>query len=332
LRQAAQLARLTWRYDFSPEDYYRYRMYRLADREAALFVPLEANIAIRTQLYRKLGLDPRLLADKRLFGRACATAGLPVAETLADFERGEVHWWTSEALPPADLFVKEAASMCGDGAAQWSYDGAGTWSHRELLLDQPQLLQHLAAASGRDALLLQRRLVNHPAVADLGPSGLCTVRVVTTRDPGPGRPTTLLAVFRMATGGDVADNFARGGLAAPVDIATGVMGKAVRKDLAIAHVDIESHPDTGAPIAGRTLPCWSDVLALAARAHDAFADYPSVGWDIAITPGGPVLLEANYNWDVVLGQQAGCRPLGATDWPRHFQAWLDWAESREQAR
>ena len=92
IRQSAQLARLNWHYDFSPEDYYRYRMYRLADREAAPFVPLETNIALRTQLYGKLGLDQRLLADKRLFLKACTAAGLPVAETIADFAKGEVHW------------------------------------------------------------------------------------------------------------------------------------------------------------------------------------------------------------------------------------------------
>ncbi len=39
-------------------------------------------------------------------------------------------------------------------------------------------------------------------------------------------------------------------------------------------------------------------------------------------PIGPVLIEGNYNWDVVLAQQAGSRPLGNTAFPDHFLSWL----------
>ena len=101
--------------------------------------------------------------------------------------------------------------MCGDGAALWTHDGAGRWTNADRVLHQSALIAQLRESSNCDASLLQRRLKNHSAIADLGPSGLCTVRVVTTRDPQLEHSTTLLAVFRMPTGGDVADNFARGG-------------------------------------------------------------------------------------------------------------------------
>jgi hypothetical protein len=61
----------------------------------------------------------------------------------------------------------------------------------------------------------------------------------------------------------------------------------------------------------------------------AFPGFPSIGWDIAITPIGPVLIEGNYNWDVVLAQQAGSRPLGGTAFPDRFLSWLAAAGTRE---
>jgi hypothetical protein len=40
---------------------------------------------------------------------------------------------------------------------------------------------------------------------------------------------------------------------------------------------MHEHPDTGAVIAGRCLPLWNEVNALALRAQN-FTDFPSVGW------------------------------------------------------
>lgn len=306
---------------YSSDDFYRFRMYRSSRADASLFVSLRSNIALRSELYRRLKLDVNALADKRRFGRAAEAAGLPVAVTIADFADGSVHWWKETSLPPVDLFVKEAASMWGAGATTWTWDGQGHWTSEGRALDAPSLLSQLAARSREAPLLLQRRLSNHPDLIDFGPHGLCTVRVVTLRPPAAAVPEVLMAAFRMPVDGDIADNFARGGLACAVDLRDGILGPAARKKLRLAHLDFERHPDTGAQIPGHRLPLWQDVMALALRAHAAFAQFPSVGWDIAITPDGPVLLEGNFNWDVVLVQQAGCRPLGATAWTQHVLEW-----------
>lgn len=321
-RQLTLLGLLGVRYRISPDDYYRYRMYRMPVREAPSFLSLYTNIERREWIYRQLSIGKEPLSDKRLFYRRCSADGLPVPETVAEFEGGAVRWWSDGKLPRCDLFVKEGAALCGAGAARWDFQGEDQWrADGGRLVDEPDLIGELCEQSRSAMLLLQRRLENHPDLVPLGPAGLCTVRVVTIRKPEDTTPEILLAVFRMPTGANVADNFARGGLAGPVDPATGTLGPAVYKDLSVAHRDVSIHPDTGAAISGRHLPCWQDAVALALRAHHLFAEFPSVGWDIAITPVGPVVVEGNYNWDVVLAQQAGCRPLGATRFVEHYRAW-----------
>src|SRR5690606_13381552 len=104
----------------------------------------------------------------------------------------------------------------------------------------------------------------------------------------------LMAAFRMPTGDGMVDNFNAGGIAAPVDLATGEMGRAVARHLTGGAFDV--HPTSGAPITGVRLPKWSDALALGLRAHDAFPRMPFVGWDVVITAGKPLLLEANPTW------------------------------------
>jgi hypothetical protein len=70
------------------------------------------------------------------------------------------------------------------------------------------------------------------------------------------------------------------------------------------------HPDTGAVIEGRVLPFWQDTVDLGCRAHAVFAPRVVVGWDIAITQRGPVLIEGNGSPDVDLLQRAYWGPIG----------------------
>ena len=319
--QFIQLLLVTVLRGYRADDYYRYRMYR--DIVAASsFVPVQLHMDIRRQLYEMLQLKATALADKRIFYHTCAEKDLCVPETLADFDRGSVRWWGKAQLPHVSLFSKEAASLSGAGASLWIYIGANRW--RDItgtVLDESTLISLLCKGSQAAPLLLQRQVENHPDLADLGPSGLCTVRVVTIRHPMGMTPEILIASFRIPAVGGVADNFSTGGTACPVDLDTGVLGPGVRKDLHFAHLDLFQCPDTGVPIAGRVLPCWSSALTLALKTHSIFPEYPSVGWDIAITPTGPVLIEGNYNWGSSLVQQAGCRPLGETQYTEHMFAW-----------
>src|SRR5258706_15962453 len=114
----------------------------------------------------------------------------------------------------------------------------------------------------------------------------------------------------MPQGTLIADNFAAGGLAAPVDLAEGILGIARQKSRPF--VPITVHPDSGHMIEGSTVPFWQAALDLAVNAHLEFREMPSVGWDIAIAEDGPVLVEGNGVWCVDLAQIAHQRPLSDT--------------------
>jgi hypothetical protein len=316
--------KLRMRHGYSPEEYYRYRLYGVSTEKAALFFPQGEYMAVRAHLYEQLTLAPTRLADKRVFYRECQKAALPVPETIADFERGDIQWWR-DGLPACDLFSKEALSIAGAGATLWKYDGSlRQWMGSDgRTYDQEHLIRHLSDLSRKAPLVVQRRLTNHAELSDLGPSAVCTIRAVTIRGVESTEPSILMATFRMPGGDGVTDNFSAGGLASPIDSTQGILGSATSRALPRAHLDVPHHPATNGPIAGRKVPMWKDVRKLVIRAHKAFAAFPSVGWDVAITPGGLVLMEANYDWGVSLVQQPGGRPLGATAYPAHLLSWLD---------
>lgn len=118
------------------------------------------------------------------------------------------------------------------------------------------------------------------------------------------------------------DNFNAGGIAAPVNLTTGVLGRAVARHLTGGVFD--SHPTSGTAITGFQLPNWPATLDLSLRAHDCRPSMPFVGWDVVITSSNPVLLEANPTWGEELFQLPHGQPLGDTEfvavYVEHLQA------------
>lgn len=64
------------------------------------------------------------------------------------------------------------------------------------------------------------------------------------------------------------------------------------------------HPDTGRPIVGTQISQWSELKELVLAAAPIFAGVHSQSWDVALTAGGPVLLEVNFGGDLNLAQLA----------------------------
>ncbi len=146
--------------------------------------------------------------------------------------------------------------------------------------------------------LIEEYIVQHPELMELSPSGLNTVRVFTQLHQG--NVEFLGARLRISVNSTV-DNMAAGNLAAPVDINSGmVFGPGVYSD--ITKQDQESHPVTGKKIHGFIVPYWREVIDLAEKAALMTIENKSVGWDIAVTPTGPELVEGNHNWCKLLWQ------------------------------
>jgi hypothetical protein len=145
----------------------------------------------------------------------------------------------------------------------------------------------------RHDLVVQERVVQHPELRAIHPGGLNTVRVLAVRLPDDG-PVLAAAVHRWgnAASGPV-DNLSAGGISSSVDVATGRLGPARGRARGRHRPEHDRHPDTGAPITGVVVPQWPAVCALALRLMDAFPELDVVGWDIAVSDRGPLVIEGN---------------------------------------
>ena len=98
-----------------------------------------------------------------------------------------------------------------------------------------------------------------------------------------------------------------GGILCSIERKTGHIRHATMNGEPVSH-----HPDTGAPIIGIDLPFWQESVELVRRAHAAaFPSFAFLGWDVALTKDGPILLEANSGWGAIFHQMLD-GPLGHT--------------------
>lgn len=315
LLQLADQLRLALTAGMWPHQYYMFELFRPDLRAQARSYLLRQET--KRGAYSMLKDQPRknpVFARKDLFADACAAAGLPHGALIARLGNGTADWRKEhQALPPRDLFVKPVHGRGGRGAERWRWDGAAFAGAGKVRLTAEGLLARLCAR--REACVVMPCLVNHPALSGLALTGLgsgtlATLRIVTCRDE-QNAPEAMAAALRFPRRPDaVVDNFHAGGLAAIVDLATGVLGAATDLGLARDSAWHDLHPVSDAPIAGFPVPFWPEARRLAERAHAALGDRVVIGWDVAVLADGPVLIEANGFPDLDIIQRCARAPLG----------------------
>lgn len=301
---------LAIRHNIAPHSFYEFRLWDESRAGTTLRYIQDLELTV-LQLWLNRHREPGPLDDKELAFEKARAHGLPTAPIVATFNAGTDRWYDGEAgaWPGCDLFVKWANRYGGAGAARWTYDeGAAVWRLGGEELDGKGLVRRFQERSTTGKVVVQRRLTNHPDTARFSLGGLCTLRVVTYRPAGERAKVGFLCL-RMPLGASVVDNLAAGGLAAAVDPETGILGPAVGKATVVGSVS--HHPDTGVRIAGEKLASWRELVDVALRAHETFLDPWSIGWDVAMTPSGAVLVEGNSLWggDIVQMTQG---PIGGT--------------------
>lgn len=145
-----------------------------------------------------------------------------------------------------------------------------------------------------DSWIVEARVRQHPFFDRYTDSCTQTVRIVTYIAPD-GEVQKLSAVMKLSVAGRWVDNLGEVGMTAPLED-SGVMRTAIRDLLDGGLEYLDNHPETGAPIKGEQIPLFAEAVALALRAQSLIPHLRTIGWDVAITADGPVIIEGNTYW------------------------------------
>lgn len=307
LRRAGDMLLLAWCDNISPRQYVVYRLHDPArrDRIAGGFYGPEIH-ALLAELNRRNQADDDLVTDKARFAELCRRHDLPCIATLAVFRSGVQAWPPAAFLPnQPDLWVKALRGSRGEGAARWLWQAD---RYYDPLRKQQRSPAELLAAWRQQDCLVQPCLHNHPALVPLSDGSLVDFRLISGigRDGGV---CLIAAQGQFPCGGDAVRRY--------IFASIGPAG-----DIRLPRLNgvelVEQHPDTGQSFAAETIPFWAAAVDLVCHAHGtvpAFSRFVFLGWDVAITADGPLLIEANSGWGAGNLQSGDGMPLGRTALP-----------------
>jgi len=240
------------------------------------------------------------LHDKAAFARLCTSARLPHVPTaeLGGEEAIDDAW--RERQP---LIVKPAVGSGAQGLASLERLAADQWRLRPFRGEPCEGPLDAMLTRHRDGarFVLQPLLHNHADLAALVGTSLATFRTVTAASENR-QPKVLSLLAELPL--DDALPMPRRWLVLPVDPASGKL--ATCDSRAIERIDDQQSRKRAGELSGQVLPGAASVAALACDAHAAVlraagADQPPpmIGWDLAFTTSGPLLIELNWNWAVL---------------------------------
>ena len=299
----------------TPREYFRYRLWDtaapLADRLSFITWadrrPLEAFLNAKAEAVR---VQSKIQGDD-LFRQH----GLPTPARLGVWCPGDAHSDAADAIRTRDQLMSLLNRTSGGVVFKRDFGGSGEFVLVFTAADMSGL-QHASGAhwsidrllestSAVEPWLVQSRVTAHPELAALaGCDYAATLRLVTCRRSS-GRVFLLPATLKLPSTASGCDNFGAGNVAIAVND-DGVLGRGA---LGLDGPPIDRHPVTGALFEGVTVPHWAAAVEIVRRGQALVPTLRSLGWDVAITPGGSVILETNAWWGVDVIQQPGLRGL-----------------------
>ncbi len=175
------------------------------------------------------------------------------------------------------FMAKALDGMCGKGVEKLKLADFGSVAvlKEKLVADNQPLLEEI--------------IEQHPAVNEIYANSVNTVRICTIKGKDE-KPEIVFACMRFGRGESAVDNFNAGGMSAVCDIETGrLVGSAIDKSGNL----FEAHPDSKTAFDRFEIPYWDESAELVKKAAEMSKHIRYIGWDIAITPTGPVIVEGN---------------------------------------
>lgn len=248
--------------------------------------------------------------QKLLFYEYCAALGVPVPELYGAV--GRAGGWSRmsgqtvadgpafaafvEELP-GEFVAKPAFGYLGLGIRVLSRVDGGLIDSEGSPIDPLALYDELCSDEEFDLHLVQERVHNH---AEIGESPvLQTIRINTIVRPD-GLVLSFGGAIKLATGTGDADNFHDGDSGngfCHISLEDGVLGPLmvpVPGGLGFRQTPVV--PGTTRRVEGRRVPYVREAREMVERSALLFQPMRTLGWDVALTARGPVVIEANNWW------------------------------------
>jgi len=284
-----------------PEPYFRFGMFIKGFGNLELmktFIPQGA--------YYKYSKDKDsryqvLIDDKILFHEIMQKNNLPVPDRFFVFQnnvfRREGHRITDQevdgiisSINDSRIFIKKYMGGAGSGVTVAVRKDNGFYTIEGVRLSATMIRDTYQDSN----YIFEKQIIQEKILNQFNPDTVNTIRILTYKN----KPIS--AAIRFGGKGDFCDNISKGGVAVNIDLETGELG-----EYGMRMYDIKKyyvHPDSHIAFHGVSVPKWRTVLDVVYKTLEVMPYYNSVGFDIAVTDNGPVIIEINTGAGINLSQ------------------------------
>ncbi len=259
-----------FRYGFGLTDYLNYKLYNKngKERKKYLSTKIENKFyeTVSPSAYKKrYTVKPDFLADFKKYTKRDFI--VPKEDNYQDFEK---------FLDSHEVFMSKP------------YDGLGGADVKKEYTKNITNRKEYFENCIKNRIFLEELVIQHPEMNKLCDKSVNTMRIMTFNNHG--KPEILWMGLRVGNGVNAIDNFHAKGMAINIDMETGkLIGKAIDKDLN----EYEEHPVSHIKFDGFQIPCFEEAKKMVLEACLESDKILVVGWDVAISDKGPVIIEGN---------------------------------------
>lgn len=145
--------------------------------------------------------------------------------------------------------------------------------------------------------IIQSGLIQDESISKIYPSSVNTFRIATENKNG--RVRAICSVLRIGRQGNEVDNASQDGIVLGIDCNNGkCMDYAGTEEGEIFY----KHPDSNFVFKNHKIDNWDDIVDFTIKCASKLPQFVYLGWDIALTKEGPIVIETNLGFAIDLYQ------------------------------
>ncbi|MBZ5202036.1 hypothetical protein HU147_12480 [Planomicrobium chinense] len=197
--------------------------------------------------------------------------------------------------------------------------GSHSYIIDEKMIEDSKEILNLFYLLNQFDFIFQETIVQHPIINEVYSKSINTIRVHTYYNRDEKHTEITSALMRFGYGGAIVDNGSSGGMFVSIDTDRWELVGSGSSYLKSGGLAFQSHPDSNEKFHGLVLPYGTAIEETVKNAATLFS-YDFIGWDIALTETGPVIIEGNENPHLIMMQMA-CG--GFVDHPKYSKIFSD---------
>jgi len=252
---------------FLPIDFFCYRLY---DNNYKDYI---SNIEFYSKITRKSSYFSYLIDNKYIFKKAVKDK-IKISSLIAYYDKDKDI--LKKFVEPTNnkIVIKPAK---------------GYWGNDIKIVNSDNYIETLKKS--KESSIAEEYIYQHHLINEIFSGCVNTLRIITYNKNGDF--ILIKGTLKVGQNPNLnVDNVSKGGIGINLNLKTGVLGNGYTS-YNYGLNEYKSHPISKYHFFGETIPYLEEVKDLAISAHRCFPMVKIVGWDIAITETGPIIVEGN---------------------------------------